>query len=419
MVALVDTRVQLAKNLNKGPLASSITLQSSFSGGLDTFDSTNRIILESYQRPAAGPYGEGIRFNLKHPQAKIMQAWYFPTDLESIWNASTNPMRATPTVWWGAHYKAQDDGDGIHSHISVECPDQTTGNPLQTRFSVDWGSWDNNNVWSYGGNRIAIYTNLADFTVNANSGDPTDPNVSRISGSSSYDALLEFSNSTIGRGSERVSGRRWQFGKAKNAESAGNNGSDLVLRAFDNSGGAAGTAMLVKRSSLNFGFGVANDSTGTYTLGRVSARYAGGATHGLYVVPSAAGSGSGSMVFGNAFAVSDRLVSGQVQGDTSQRYVQYADGKQEWGDGTAARDTNLYRGGADTVQTDDNLTVGMALRINGAAGLGFVQHTLQTSTPATPAAGKVREFYRTNGSNKIERCVVYPSGVVQVLSTEP
>lgn len=47
----------------------------------------------------------------------------------------------------------------------------------------------------------------------------------------------------------------------------------------------------------------------------------------------------------------------RVTGDAAARFVQNADGKMEWGDGTAAPDTNLYRSAADQLQTDDSLIV--------------------------------------------------------------
>lgn len=46
--------------------------------------------------------------------------------------------------------------------------------------------------------------------------------------------------------------------------------------------------------------------------------------------------------------------SGESQGRLAIR----TDGLIEWGDGTNTRDVNLYRGGADLLQTDDSLTVG-------------------------------------------------------------
>ena len=46
-----------------------------------------------------------------------------------------------------------------------------------------------------------------------------------------------------------------------------------------------------------------------------------------------------------------------VAGDTVDRYTVDASGKQVWGSGSAEADTNLYRSAADTLKTDDALTV--------------------------------------------------------------
>lgn len=45
----------------------------------------------------------------------------------------------------------------------------------------------------------------------------------------------------------------------------------------------------------------------------------------------------------------------RVTADAADRFVRNADGSMEWGDGTAAPDTNLYRSAANTLATDDNL----------------------------------------------------------------
>ncbi|MDX3527124.1 hypothetical protein P1P75_11890 [Streptomyces sp. ID05-39B] len=61
-------------------------------------------------------------------------------------------------------------------------------------------------------------------------------------------------------------------------------------------------------------------------------------------------------------------------GDTFDRYRRDTAGRQEWGPGNAARDTNLYRSGADTLATDDSLAVGANLAVTG--------HALGQDTPS-------------------------------------
>lgn len=54
-----------------------------------------------------------------------------------------------------------------------------------------------------------------------------------------------------------------------------------------------------------------------------------------------------------------------VAGDTNDRWRAYADGKQEWGTGAAARDTNLYRSGVGILKTDTAFQVGTDLTVSG------------------------------------------------------
>jgi hypothetical protein len=90
----------------------------------------------------------------------------------------------------------------------------------------------------------------------------------------------------------------------------------------------------------------------------------------------------------------------------------------QMGDGTVTPDTNLYRSGVDTLRTD-GLFRALALRSDGTAGAGYLEMQTQSATPATPAAGGVRIFFRVNGATKIETVLLYPSGVTQVIFTEP
>jgi hypothetical protein len=52
-------------------------------------------------------------------------------------------------------------------------------------------------------------------------------------------------------------------------------------------------------------------------------------------------------------AAGDSALSGHVIGDTVTRFIIQADGLHLWGPGSSARDVNLYRGGADTLASDD------------------------------------------------------------------
>lgn len=75
-----------------------------------------------------------------------------------------------------------------------------------------------------------------------------------------------------------------------------------------------------------------------------------------------------------------------VSGDTFDRFRRYTDGKQEWGSGGAARDTNLYRDAANSLRTDDALTIALALRHLGST-LGFYGATAAAKPAVTGSRG--------------------------------
>lgn len=68
-----------------------------------------------------------------------------------------------------------------------------------------------------------------------------------------------------------------------------------------------------------------------------------------------------------------------ISGDTFDRYRIYLDGLNEWGPGTAARDTNLYRSAANTLKTDDT----------------FIAATDVTTSGLTPATNFTTTTYET------------------------
>src|SRR5258706_1652069 len=70
------------------------------------------------------------------------------------------------------------------------------------------------------------------------------------------------------------------------------------------------------------------------------------------------------------FAI-NRPTSGDVgfavsaAGDAADRFRVLASGTAQWGDGTSAVDTNLYRSAASTLKTDDSLVVALAITATG------------------------------------------------------
>jgi hypothetical protein len=72
------------------------------------------------------------------------------------------------------------------------------------------------------------------------------------------------------------------------------------------------------------------------------------------------------------------------------RSVIYTDGKIEWGSGSAARDTNLYRSSAGVVKTDHSLHVTQNLRLNTTSlggGSGVIAIANATTLPSAPPTG--------------------------------
>lgn len=76
-------------------------------------------------------------------------------------------------------------------------------------------------------------------------------------------------------------------------------------------------------------------------------------------------SNTGSLVVWGSTPTAATQVTARVDGEANTRWGVRADGFQAWGDGTATRDTNLYRSAANTLATDDNFEVGQSLTVGG------------------------------------------------------
>lgn len=96
-------------------------------------------------------------------------------------------------------------------------------------------------------------------------------------------------------------------------------------------------------------------------------------------------------VCGNAIQVASYVEAGitavagnygfitKASGDTQQRLIVKNNGNMEWGSGSAAQDTNLYRSAANVLKTDDLFVGG-----GGLANAGY-----GTSLPASPTDGQM------------------------------
>jgi hypothetical protein len=97
-----------------------------------------------------------------------------------------------------------------------------------------------------------------------------------------------------------------------------------------------------------------------------------------------------------------------VGGDAQDRFRILANGLIEWGDGTAARDTNLYRLAANVVATDDDLAInvagkGLKIKEGSNAKMGtltLVAGTATVNTSAVTANSRIILTVQTAGGTQ-------------------
>lgn len=318
-------------------------IDSSYAGGDDDgvaghYDSTGRLVLESYQRAQVNSLGEVIRVFLKRSDAKAMAAWYFPS---GGFDVNRNPVGTfKPVAWIGAHWESTNH-DGNHKHFSIETPDSTGA--LQTRLEFVIGDQAVDNAIA-GLNKTRILTNQADFVVRCSNGQ-----VLRLQAPAGVEKALEFGNTPDGTRA------RWKIRATSEAESTSDAGTNFQIVRHDDAGAVVDSPVMINRA------------TGKTSLtGGLDVSRAGG--NSLQVYPQVP-NGQGAHVEG--LTAGTRAYQATVAGDAVYRVAMYSDGRLEWGDGTNARDVNLYRKGAGQLGTDDAVFIG------------------NTAAPATPTGGGV------------------------------
>lgn len=366
--------------------------------GADTYDSNPRLEIDSWQRPQAGPFGEAIRLNNLDGHSKSMIAWYGLTDPDESYDPTTNPLICK--AWVGAHDHGQDPlgVPPVHSHISIEVPDESGS--LQTRFGVSYAAKDTPTVT--GVDKATVSTNAADLLVNT-SGEqrlilaayPGDPDGSHGSYRYMVIASLTADDETIhGTGPETY---RWQIGGTASPENGSNSGSDYIIQGLDDDGdpildstGAEridfylhrrlgrvswGNPAHPARMTLNWDTTIDNDIHGVLVAPRIAALTT-GAAYGFNAPTS-----SDSLIRSRVTPTGNGVPAGSAD-DTVDRFRIGVAGDMSWGTGAATRDTNLYRSAADTLKTDDAFQTGGLLtallgatltgsiRLGGAAGVG-------------------------------------------------
>jgi hypothetical protein len=362
------------RNITGGAALSGAYLVGSATGGEDDgtgTDTTPHLNFYGYQRAQNGSFGESLRhWNMK-ADTKLSIAWWFP---KSGYNDATeDPVTTTgwaPQAWVIAHSKAN-DGLSYHNHLSFEVMSPSNG--LTTRLEipfVDQETWTPGSAFA-GVATTNIRTHDADFTVSADSG------VLRVGGTAvNRDILL--SNSSL----RAAAGERWKI-RADNTTEAGSNvGSDLSIRNYADNGSSIGIPLFLKRSTGNVVLG--GSSASDTSAARLTAIWGTSGVHGFYAKPSAT-PGNGAAYAALMTLTTERFVDVRVTGDANARHIIYADGKFEWGDGTA-RDTNLYRSAANVLKTDDSLHVALDFRHLGT-NLGFYNATAVAKPSITGSRG--------------------------------
>lgn len=310
------------------------------SGGTD---GTARINLYSYQRANFYSFGEVMRIFGMRKDSKQMLAWYAPT--LGYDGTTRDPVAGTswkPVTWIGSHWESNGH-TGNHKHWEVEIP--ASDGSLQGRVLIPFGSPGDESI---GLDKTKVEINLADLVVHSTGTNPVDGTlmhmVFRLAGASGNEQAIEFAADTDGVV------RFWKM------RVTGDTNSDLQFARYDNSGSFLDSPVTVVRSSGQVQVGGAG--------GLLVSRNSGVA---LTVTPTATG-GQGTLVTGTDATAT--AYAGNVSGDATNRFRAYVDGKHEWGDGTTARDTNLYRSAADTLKTDDSLVIAGTLTVGGAPVTG-------------------------------------------------
>lgn len=214
--ALTDVGATIYEKVNRtgDTMTGSLYIQSTFDGGENTSDSTNRVTVESYQRAQApNHFGEGLRLDLMRDNAKNMIAWR---------DRFTNGNSAVTVAWVGAHYGAN-DGGSPHQHFSIEVTDSS--NLLQTRME-----------FPYGFDTTEIRTANSNFTVNQG--------VLKVANTFTNSKEIRFQNvSTLNFIS------RWVIRADGSAETGGNSGNDFQIGRYADNGNLIDFPLTIYRNS--------------------------------------------------------------------------------------------------------------------------------------------------------------------------
>ena len=218
-----------------------------------------------------------------------------------------------------------DEANLRHGHVNIEVPDSTGA--LRARLEIKLIDPVTGRI---GTDKSAIRTHMADLEVQVGRGGEQ----LRIVGSAERDKDLTFATEVGG------TQPRWTL-------RAGRTDAHLELRRYLSDDRYQDSPLRVNRYTGEVALGGADGTSAGVTV-----RQDGGVA--LTVLPLARG-GQGILVAGPAGDRTARALQSDVTGDAMRRFVVLVDGTLQWGDGTADRDTRLYRRAAGQLATDGSV----------------------------------------------------------------
>lgn len=120
-------------------------------------------------------------------------------------------------------------------------------------------------------------------------------------------------------------------------------------------------------------------------------------------------------------AVGNVALSAAVSGDANDRFALNADGRHEWGSGSAVRDTWLFRTSEGELSLGGTSQTGLHLDtvfLDTGTG-GYIDILEGATNPGGAGTNTLRLFARDNGSGKTQLCIKWNSGEITVLGTQP
>lgn len=137
---------------------------------------------------------------------------------------------------------------------------------------------------------------------------------------------------------------------------------------------------------------------------------------GSFLQPPGSSTATSRYILASGVATSNRAMSFRGSTDTQDHFFFDYDGTIQWGSGSVASDTNLYRSAANTLKTDDLFVAGGGISL-GSAGATTVQYEASAADTITAASYVSYTAIPTGGAgvgSARGTFVVPPSGKVMI-----